>query len=127
MRKQEEFTAAFAINRRHWPAPRPPWYKRSLCEGKKGLLSIVAALLMLLPIASMSTTLKLNQVQSFAYIIGASANWPGIATLVANSPSQLVIAGGFGEATDTQFDRNNIDPTHSKIVLGYIDAYSGPT
>jgi len=72
----------------------------------------------------------LCQIQSFVDVIGSTANGPGLSTTVAGSPAQLIMSG-FGEATGPQFSRNNIDPSHSKIVLGYVDVaeasqYSNP-
>lgn len=68
----------------------------------------------------------LSGVQSFEHVIGARAgNISPVA--VANSPSQLLIAGGFGTNMGSQFSRNNIDPVHNKLVLGYVDvSEAGP-
>ncbi len=63
----------------------------------------------------------LTDVQSFGDVMGGN-NGQSIASLVANSPEQMIIAPGFGDLTGAQYSRDLIDPTHSKIVLGYIDA-----
>ncbi len=69
----------------------------------------------------MTSKPTLGQVQSFEYVIAANAQTPGLSTLVEDSPAQLIITGG-GATDGTVADRSDIDPTGSKLVLGYIDA-----
>ena len=63
-------------------------------------------------------TLMLSQVQSYEYVIGSNAGTAGILSAASGSYPQLLITGGPDPPSD---NRSNIDPTHSKIVLSYID------
>ena len=44
-----------------------------------------------------------------------------MSSAVAVDPSDLVLVGGFGELTGSQYSRNNIDSAHQKTIIGYVD------
>jgi len=84
------------------------------CTGAGGSSEASAAL-------SVAPASPLANFTSYDYGFPYDATTPGLAAALSASPSQLVWVGGFGELTGTQYSRNNIDPNHQKIVIGYVD------
>ena len=84
------------------------------CSGTGGSSDASAAL-------SVAPASPLANFTSYDYGFPYDATTPGLTAALSATPSQLVWVGGFGELTGTEYSRNNIDPNHQKIVIGYVD------
>ena len=82
---------------------------------------IMLATLCLAEIAFASSAVgkpTLDQVRSYEYLVSESMGTAGISTIIANSPSDLIIMGG--GFTDPALDRSVADPAGKKLIFGYI-------
>ena len=66
-----------------------------------------------------AASFTLGQVRSYEYLKGVGPSTPGINKLIANSPVDMIILGA-GEPRSS-LSRDAMDPTQSKLILGYID------
>lgn len=70
------------------------------------------------PVAT-AANFTLAQVQSYKYLKGVGPSTPGVGKLIASNPVDMIILGG-GDPRSS-LNRDVLDPTQSKLILGYIN------
>ena len=67
------------------------------------------------------STLALDQVQSFEYLIGGNSGSANYWSLIGSSPVQLVITGGGAADNYATVNRAVADPNNNKLIFAYIE------